>query len=75
MLALALSLLVFLRLLLMIFKYSVYLVLFKKKFFSTQDCSFSISRVLINFGHHDLEEAEAVSRKIHRKTPVSDSLF
>ena len=44
-LALALSLLDFLRLLLIYFKYLVYLVFFIKCFFSTQDWAFPMSRV------------------------------
>ena len=52
--SLALSLLDFLRLLLIIFKYLVYLVFFIKCFFSTQDCAFPMSRCLVNFGHCDL---------------------
>ena len=52
--SLALSLLDFLRLLLIIFKYLVYLVFFIKCFFSTQDCAFPMSRGLVNFGRRDL---------------------
>ena len=43
--SLALSLLDFLRLLLIIFKYLVYLLFFIKCFFGTQDCAFPVSRV------------------------------
>ena len=52
--SLELSLLDFLRLLLKIFKYLVYLVFFIKCFFSTQDCAFPMSRGLVNFGRRDL---------------------
>ena len=52
--SLALSLLDFLCLLLIIFKYLVYLVFFIKCFFSTQDCAFPMSRGLVNFGRRDL---------------------
>ena len=41
--------------LLIIFKYSIYLVFFTKYFFSTQDCTSPISRGLASFGRHDLE--------------------
>ena len=52
--SLALSLLDFLHLLLIIFKYLVFLVFFIKCFFSTQDCAFPMSRGLANFGRPDL---------------------
>ena len=52
--SLALSLLDFLRLLLITFKYLVYLVFFIKCFFNTQDCTFPMSKGLVNFGCHDL---------------------
>ena len=56
--SLALSLFSFLRLLLIIFKYLVYLVFFIKcffikSFFGTQDCAFPVSRGLINFARCD----------------------
>ena len=54
-LSLALSLLDFSRLLLIIFKYSVYLVFFIKYFFSNQDCAFPVSRGLVDFGRSDFE--------------------
>ena len=47
--SLALSLLDFLRLLLIIFKYLVYLLFFIKCFFSTQDCAFPVSRGLVDY--------------------------
>ena len=46
---LALSLLDFLRLLLIIFKYLVYLLFFIKCFFGTQDCAFPVSRGLPDY--------------------------
>ena len=52
--SLALSLLDFLSLLFIIFKYLVSLVFFIKCFFSTQDCAFPMSRGLVNFGRRDL---------------------
>ena len=52
---LTLSLLDFLRLLLIIVKYSVCLIFFIKCFFSTHDCAFLMSRGLVNFGSRDLE--------------------
>ena len=51
--SLALSLLDFLRLLLIIFKYLVYLLFFIKCFFGTQDCAFPVSRGLVNFACRD----------------------
>ena len=51
--SLALSLLDFLRLLLIIFKYLVYLLFFIKYFFSTQDCAFPVSRDLVDYAHCD----------------------
>ena len=47
--SLALSLLDFLRLLLIIFKYLVYLLFFIKCFFGTQDCAFPVSRGLPDY--------------------------
>ena len=47
--SLALSLLDFLRLLLIIFKYLVYLLFFIKCFFGTQDCAFPVSRGLVDY--------------------------
>ena len=44
-----------LPMLLIIFKFSVYLVFFIQYFFSTRDCAFPMSRGLVNFAHHDLE--------------------
>ena len=54
--SLVLSLLDFLRLLLIIFKYSIFLVFFIKCFFSTQDCTFPITKGLVNFVRRDLGE-------------------
>ena len=51
--SLALSLLDFLRLLLKIFKYLIYLAFFIKCFFGTQDCAFPVSRGLVNFSRCD----------------------
>ena len=51
--SLTFSLLDFLRLLLVIFKYLVYLVFFIKCFFGTQDCAFPVSRGLVNFARRD----------------------
>ena len=53
--SLALSLLDFLRLLLIIFKYLVYLLFFIKCFFGTQDCAFPVSRGLVDYVHCDTE--------------------
>ena len=47
--SLALSLFDFLCLLLIIFKYLVYLLFFIKCFFSTQDCAFPVSRGLVDY--------------------------
>ena len=47
--SLVLSSLDFSSLLLIIFKYSSFLIFFIKCFFSTQDCTFPISRSLVNF--------------------------
>ena len=52
--SLALSLLDYLHLLLIIFKYLVYLVLFMKWFFSIEDFTFPMSRGLVNFGRLEL---------------------
>ena len=52
-LSLALSLLDFLRLLLIIFIYLVYLAFFIKCFFGTQGCDFPVSRGLVNFARRD----------------------
>ena len=52
---LAFSLLDFLCLLLIIFKYLVCLVFFIKCFFCTQDCAFPMSRGFANFGRRDIE--------------------
>ena len=51
--SLALSLFSFLRLLLIIFKYLVYLVFFIKCFFGTQDCAFPVSRGLVDYACRD----------------------
>ena len=51
--SLALSLLDFLRLLLIIFKYLVYLLFFIKCFFGTQDCAFPVSRGLVHYARRD----------------------
>ena len=51
--SLALSLLDFLRLLLIIFKYLVYLVFFIKCFFSTKDCAFPVSWGLVDYARRD----------------------
>ena len=40
--------------LLIIFKYSAYLVFFIKCFFSSQDCACPMSRGLVNFGRREL---------------------
>ena len=50
---LALSLLDFLRLLLIIFKYLVYLLFFIKCFFGTQDSAFPVSRGLVDYARCD----------------------
>ena len=47
--SLALSLLDFLRLLLIIFKYLVYLQFFIKCFLGTQNCAFAVSRGLVDY--------------------------
>ena len=52
--SLALSLLDYLHLLLIIFKYLVYLVLFMKWFFSIEDFTFPMSRGLVNFDRLEL---------------------
>ena len=52
--SLALSLLDFLRLLLIIFKYLVYLLFFIKCFFDTQDCAFPVIRGLVDYPRSDL---------------------
>ena len=52
--SLALSLLDFLRLLLIIFKYLVYLLFFIKCFFGTQDCAFPVSRGLVDYARCEL---------------------
>ena len=49
--SLGLSLLDFLCLLLIIFKYLVYLLFFIKCFFGTQDCAFPVSRGLVDYAH------------------------
>ena len=59
--SLTLSLLDFLRLLLTIFKYSIYLFFFITCFFSTKDCAFPLSKSLVNFGPRDLGEMERCS--------------
>ena len=51
--SLALSLFDFLGLLLIIFKYLLYLVFFIKCFFGTQDCALPVSRGLVDFAHRD----------------------
>ena len=51
--SLALSLLDFLRLLLIIFKYLVYLLFFIKCFPGTQNCAFAVSRGLVNYARCD----------------------
>ena len=51
--SLSLSLLDFLRLLLIIFKYLVYLLFFIKCFFGTQDCAFPVSKGLVDYGRYD----------------------
>ena len=53
--SLALSLLDFLCLLLIIFKYLVYLLFFIKFFFGTEDCAFPVSRGLVDYAHCDPE--------------------
>ena len=51
--SLTLSLFDFSRLLLIIFKYLVYLVFFIKCFFGTQDCALPVSRGLVDFACRD----------------------
>ena len=53
--SLGLSLLDFLCLLLIIFKYLVYLLFFIKFFFGTEDCAFPVSRGLVDYAHCDPE--------------------
>ena len=53
--SLVLSLLDFLRLLLIILKYLVYLVFFIKCFFGTQNCAFQVRRGLVSFARCDPE--------------------
>ena len=51
--SLALSFLDFLCLLLIIFKYLVYLLFFVKCFFGILDCAFPVSRGLVDYAHCD----------------------
>ena len=51
--SLELSLFDFLRLLLIIFKYLLYLVFLIKCFFGTQDCALPVSRGLVDFARRD----------------------
>ena len=51
--SLGLSLLDFLCLLLIIFKYLVYLLFFVKCFFGILDCAFPVSRGLVDYAHCD----------------------